>query len=305
MLSEDLKRSNTIAFVAHVVSAIVIIVLYSEWPATRTRSSFDAFRSTIAGPEDTECTTGTNGTPSQCNVTVGLTKPKPMISVNLIFGTIAFFVITAIAHAFYATDGFGSGSYSKAIADGWNPYRWFEYATTASIMTALISLADGIRDVQTVLLLVFITAAMQFCGYSVESQLRGHQKIGTNAKDSITGISVVGWLLFVALWSTIIATFAFVVSDINTKYADEVDPDTGDKIAVPSWIWFVVIFQLIYYALFGFVQYNHIKSRLSGLPFNYSTTEKAYIGLSFSAKLSLAAGLGYGLLWRTKDCPVP
>jgi hypothetical protein len=218
-----------------------------------------------------------------------------MFKVNIIFGAIAFFVITAFAHAFYASDGFGSKVYSRSIAEGWNPYRWFEYATSASIMTGLTALIDGIRDVQMVAVLFVITIAMQLCGYSVESQLRGHGRLGANARDAVIGTTAVGWLLYVALWGAILTTFGFAVKDVDEKYADP-------EAKVPTWIWFIIILQAVYYALFGWVQLNHVKARLSNKPFDYMSTEKSYIGLSFTSKLSLAAGLSYGLLFRTKDC---
>ena len=301
----SLKHSNNLALVAHLLSALTLVVLYVRWPATNSRSSVTTFRNTIAGPDDELCNTASGlPTPSKCNVEVGLTKPQRMTSVNVVYGSIAFFVITAFAHAFYATDGFGSGSYTKAIDQGWNPYRWFEYATSASIMSALIGLVDGIRDIQLIFVLVLLTAAMQFCGYTVESLLRGTSKVGAHARDAIIASSVVGWLLFFALWFTIFWTFSNVVSDVKTKYADEIDPDTNEAPAVPGWIWFVVIAQLVYYALFGIVQYRHIKARFSGKAYDYISTEKSYISLSFFAKLSLASGIGYGLLFRTKDCPV-
>ena len=300
----SLKHSNNMAFVAHVLSALVLIVLYGRWPATHSRSTVETFRNTIAGPNDELCTTDSSGlTPTQCNVTVGLTKPRPQATFNLVFGAIAFFVITAFAHFFYATDGFGSEAYSKAIEQGWNPYRWFEYATSASIMTALVGLVDGIRDIQLIFVLVLITAAMQICGFSVESLLRGHGKVSQNARDSVVGISAVGWILFVALWATVFWTFGNAVSDVKTKYAGTIG-DNDKPPEVPAWIWFIVIAQLIYYALFGLVQLRHIRARFSGKPFDFISTEKSYISLSFFAKISLASGIGYGLLFRTKDCPV-
>jgi len=302
---ENLVKSNKTAAAAHFLCALTVIVLYMVWKNTHPYLSTEVFRSTIAGPDtpDTCNTNPVNGEPNQCNVNVGLTKPVYMFKVNIIFGAVSFFVITAFAHAFYATDGFGSKAYSNALAQGWNPYRWFEYATTASIMTLITGLVDGIRDVQTILILTAITAAMQFCGYSVESQLRGHAKVNLMARDSVISSTAVGWILYVTLWASILAAFAYAVHDVNTKYEGHFESDGVTPIKVPAFVWFIIISQAIYYALFGFVQFNHIRGRLSGKPFDYLKTEKAYIGLSFTSKLSLAAGLSYGLLFRTKDCP--
>jgi len=227
-------------------------------------------------------------------------KPANVTSVNLIYGTIAFFLITAAAHIFYATDGFGSRAYTSNLAQGWNPFRWFEYAVSASIMSVLIGLADGVRDSSTLILLAGVTAAMQFNGFTVESLLRGKQKLSANAVTGIQGSTVSGWILFVILWSVLIYSFLTLKHDVDTLYSGETGPD-NKPIQVPSWIIFVVLFQLVYYASFGIVQFKHIQKRLKG-PYDYLSTESSYIWLSYFAKLSLGAGLSYGLLFRFKDC---
>ena len=302
---QSLVKSNELAAAAHLISALTVIALYLVWKNTHPYLSAEVFRNTIAGPEtpDTCNTNPVDGEPNQCNVNVGLTKPVYMFKVNIIFGAVAFFVITAFAHAFYASDGFGSKAYSSVLAQGWNPYRWFEYATTASIMTLITGLVDGIRDMQTILILTAITAAMQFCGFSVESLLRGQGKLSLMARDSVMSSTAVGWLLYLTLWTSILVAFAYAVHDVNTKYEGTFESDGVTPIKVPTWVWFIIISQAVYYALFGFVQLNHIRGRFSGKAFDYLKTEKAYIGLSFFAKISLAAGLSYGLLFRTKDCP--
>jgi hypothetical protein len=90
---------------------------------------------------------------------------------------------------------------------------------------------------------------------------------------------------------------------IPVKFAGQTDP-YGNPIQVPAWVFFIVFLQLFYYATFGYIQARHISARLSGKPYNFSSTEHSYIGLSYFSKLSLAGGIGYGLLFRTKDCPV-
>jgi hypothetical protein len=190
------------------------------------------------------------------------------------------------------------------VSSGWNPYRWFEYATSAAVMTALIALVQGQRDTSSIAVLVLATAAMQFCGFSVESQLRGSGPLAVQAKDTVVGSTIVGWLLFVAIWGALIYGFATIVKDVNDKFAGRTDPQTGDPVKVPSWIWYIVIAQVLYYASFGIVQFVHIMKRFKGDPkFKYSDIESWYITLSFWSKLSLASGIGYGLLFRVRDCP--
>jgi len=161
-------------------------------------------------------------------------------------------------------------------------------------MSVLIGLTVGARDVTTLFALATITIAMQLNGFSVESMLRG--PILDTTEKSIEGATYSAWVLFAALWSIIVYSFVKLVSDVNQLYDDP-------EVKVPSWIFLVVLVQLIQYALFGFVQRDHVQSRLGyKASKSYFDIEKRYIKLSYIAKLSLAAGLSYGLLFRTKDC---
>jgi hypothetical protein len=302
MLSKLYKR-NYIAAFAHLASAGGVLLLYNYYKASQTRSSFRTFRYEIAGPNDDACTTGTPGQqPTQCNVEAAFTKPTPVVDINIIYGCLAFFVFTATAHLWYATDALGSGLYSKAITAGWNPYRWFEYATSAGIMSILIGLVDGTRDISVLFALFGITVAMMFNGFVTESLLKGRGPVSKDAQTAIIGAGFSGWTLFMTLWTILLVTFGVLVRDVNRIFKGQVDPD-GNPIRVPTWIWIVVIMQAIYYALFGLVQFIHIRKRLSGKAFNYESIENMYITLSYVAKLSLAGGISYGLIWRVKDCP--
>jgi hypothetical protein len=299
---DSLISLNWLAVLAHVGSAVVVIVLYNIYDAAQERSNVQTFRYQIAAP-DTLPQCNTEGTvpptPDKCNVNLVYQKPKMVTTFNIIYGTLAFFFFTALAHIYYGTDGFGSGNYTQAIRDGWNPYRWFEYALSASLMSVLVGLVDGTRDTGALIACVALTAAMMGAGFVTESALRG--TISPLVRDTVRAATVVGWILFLGLWTILLYQFATTVSDVDTLYKGTLDP-SGDPVRVPSWIWVVVILQLLYYASFGVVQLIHINRKFSGRPFNYVSIEKAYIFLSFFAKLSLAAGLSYGLIFRVKDC---
>lgn len=298
-----IKNRNFNAALIHFITGAIVIIFYAVTKGAQNRSNFATFRNSPANLDDNTCSTnaGSYEVPSQCVTEISFTKPVKVVSFNLVYGAIAFFMITAFAHFFYSTDGFGTGAYYNALAQGWNPYRWFEYASSASIMTVLISLSSGNRDFTSVLALYVMTIAMMFSGYSVESLLRGSSKVTTMARDTIRSSTIAGWTLFIGIWVVLFYSYLSLVSDVKTKFANELD--NGKKIEVPSWIIIIVILQLIYYALFGFIQLRHISQRLSGKPYSYIETENSYIGLSYIAKLSLASGIGYGLIFRVRDCP--
>ena len=214
------------------------------------------------------------------------------------YGVLFFFACTALAHLFYASDA--NGLYSSVIAAGWNPFRWIEYGISASLMSVLIGYSLGVRDGAQLLSLALVTAAMQVNGFVVEGALR---KAVINLP-VVVGATASGWLAFAALWLPILYNFIALYLDVQGKYKDEIDPDTGKRVQIPFWIWFIVIVQLLHYAGFGLVQWRQITKALAGIPMDFIDVERKYIMLSFTAKLSLAGGLGYGLLYRTHDCPL-
>ena len=295
----SITRSNWTAAGAHGIAFAILLVLYLTSKSAKKLSTVVTYRYDISGPSDTVCTTGSGATPSKCQTDAGFTLPKKNGYFNVILGCIAFFAFTSLAHVFYATDAMGSGKYSTAIANGHNPYRWGEYAVSASLMTIIICLVNGVRDTTSIFLMASITAAMQLCGAAVEENLKGAQIVN---KGSVATSTATGWLLFVALWGVFLETFFRVIRTVDIKYHNIKGTD-GKPIAIPSWVWFIVLGQLFSYALFGLVQRSHIAGRISqGPSYNFATTEAAYIKLSFFAKLALAGGIGYGLIGRTQGC---
>jgi hypothetical protein len=305
-----LLHRNKVAAIAHIASFIGLLIAYNYWSAAKRHASRDAYRLQIAGPftgtqganpnEETnpQCTTDPTGPlPGQCITEPIYQPPRRVLTFNVIVACLAFFAFTAAAHLFYA---YGK-SYLPNIRAGWNPYRWGEYAISATLMSIILGFVDGANDVNTLLALAVMTAAMQFCGFTTESLLKGTQKVN---KTAILGTAATGWLLFIGLWTILIYSFTVQVHDVDVKFKGVVQttgPQAGKPIKVPSWVLIVIIIQLVNYALFGIVQLQHIRARLKG-PVDFGKYESAYIGLSFSAKLALAAGLGYGLIFRVKNC---
>jgi hypothetical protein len=167
-------------------------------------------------------------------------------------------------------------------------------------MSVLIGYALGVRDGAQLISLGLVTAAMQANGFVVEGALK---KAVPNIP-VILGATASGWLVFGALWTPILYNFITLYLDVQGKYKDEIDPDTGKRVQIPFWVWFIVTVQLIHYIRFGLVQVKQIVAALKGMPLDYIDVERMYVFLSFTAKLSLAGGLGYGLLLRTRNCPL-
>ena len=241
--------------------------------------------------------TNTQGS-GQCTTSYAYAPPHKIFRFNIIYGVLFFFGITALAHFFYASDS--NGIYSSVIAAGWNPFRWIEYGISASVMSILIGYALGVRDGAHLISLGLVTAAMQANGFVVEGALK---KAVPNIP-VILGATASGWLAFAALWLPILYNFITLYMDVQGHYKDEIDPDTGKRVQIPFWVWFIVVVQLFHYARFGMVQLKQIMGVLRGMPMDFIDVERMYVILSFTAKLSLAGGLGYGLLLRTRNCPL-
>ena len=297
----DILQTNFLAMMLHGLFATGLLVAYAKTPAAHSRSNVSIYRSQISGPTDTTCTTDTPVNPSQCDIRIPYSKPREVLSVNIVYGAAAFFIVTAFAHLYYGTDGFGTGSYTRNLKEGWNPTRWLEYGVSASLMSVLIGLVDGTNDVGSLASVVFMTIAMQMCGYAAESQMRGTSQLTMFSKDTVLAATYTGFLLYLGIWVNLIYNFVNIVDDVKTKFSGTLDSG-GNVIKVPAWIWAIVILQAIYYLLFGLAQMNHVAKRFSGQAYNFLETEKAFIGLSFTAKLSLAGAIGYGAIMRTKNC---
>ena len=221
----------------------------------------------------------------------------PSGKVNIRQLVLAFFGVTAVAHTLYATDFFGAGWYSAAIARGWNPYRWVEYGISASIMSVLVSSFSGVREISAVGLIAGGTAAMQGCGFLVERALSAKAPDYTAA----VGATVVGWLLLVAAWAAILRSFALAVTDVNEA---NIITD-GKKITLPSWLWGIGVVQAVFFSSFGLVQLAHARgvarASASGKRFNFAGTESAYLALSLAAKATLGGVIAYGLVGRNEE----
>lgn len=272
------------------------------WKRSQKHAVAQTFRYTLPEPDQLGeglCNSDPTNTEGggKCTTSYAYAPPKKIFRFNIIYGVLFFFAFTALAHAFYASDA--GGLYSSVIAAGWNPFRWIEYGISASVMSILIAYALGVRDGAQLISLALVTAAMQANGFVTEGALR---KAVVNVP-VVVGATASGWLTFVALWLPILYNFITLYLDVEGKYKDEIDPDTGKRVQIPSWVWFIVLVQLFHYAGFGIVQLRQIMSGLKGLPMDFIDVERKYIMLSFTAKLSLAGGLGYGLLFRTRDCP--
>ena len=300
---ESLKKLNYRALFAHLIVLIILVVLYFTMPQTHSLAKMNFYKYTVAGPNSGSCTSsGSSESPGQCTVNPPYSPPQKVGSINVIYGVWAFFLITILAHLFYATDSFGSGGYSNSVLkEGWNPYRWIEFALSASLMSLLIGIASGTRDQSLLISFVLSTASLMSFGYIVESTLKTGIEFN---KSTVVAATVGGWVLLLSSWIPLFLNFIDLVLDVKNKYKDERDSNNA-KIEIPSWVYAIIFIQFLNFSSFGFIQIAQISAAFKGKPYQFASIENAYTTLSFIGKLGLAAGLGYGILFRGRSCPRP
>ena len=92
-----------------------------------------------------------------------------LFDVNMGIGLIAFFLLSAFFHFLVITPGFAP-RYAAGLKANHNYFRWTEYSLSASIMIFLIAQLTGITDVNALMSIFALNAAMIFFGALQEKQ---------------------------------------------------------------------------------------------------------------------------------------
>lgn len=175
----------------------------------------------------------------------------------------SFPLMSALAHfliAFPLND-----RYVANLEKGMNPYRWYEYSVSSSVMIFLITFLLGIWDFWSLVMIVVLNAMMIAFGYLMEVLNQYTEK--TNWSPFLLGC-VSGFTPWVVL-------FGYFYSAIQ---AAETNPPT-----------FVYIIIVMYFILFNIFALNMLlQYRKTGKWKDYLYGERVYILLSLIAKTLLA-----------------
>lgn len=263
----NLSRFNWFAAFAHTACGILSMIFLKSKSVPLFKTSFDA---TVPATSDIDF--------PQTLVPSGTT-------VNIKSLTIAFFFITAIAHVLYATDFFGKGWYSNAVFGfGWNPFRWFEYSITASIMIFIISVIAGNKDNAVAWTVSLITVGLMFQGYTTERELHQNMLAKSFASAKVDPLIVWGnfvpaWLLYAIKWYLIFNALTSLQKDVKQQTAGYLNGKV-------TWL---VLLQFAFFTMFGVVQTVQVvlwaKKIQPSIP--YVKFEVAYVWLSLFAKVGL------------------
>jgi len=175
----------------------------------------------------------------------------------------SFPLISAVAHFTIAYPK--NKDYNENLKKGMNPYRWYEYAFSSSIMIVLISTFVGILDFWSLTMIFVLNAMMIMFGYEMELLNQKTEK--TNWSPFTLGC-ISGGLPWVVL-------YAYFIGALSSS-----------SVAPPTFVYFIIFIYFILFMVFAVnmvLQYKGV-----GRWKDYLYGERTYIVLSFVAKTLLA-----------------
>jgi len=244
-----LKRFNIAAGVLHLIQGLLMLVLGTQLEWERPLYTFYPKFTIIEGP------------PFQLDVTP---DPQVLFTIGYLGIIVASFpLMSALAHFIIAF--VKNEKYNENLKKGINPYRWYEYAFSSSIMIVLISLFLGVWDFWSLIMIFVLNAMMILFGYLMEVVNQKTEK--TNWSAFIFG-SISGFTPWVVL-------YAYFVAAIQST---GLDPPT-----------FVYMILFIYFFMFNIFAINMVlQYKGVGRWKDYLYGERFYIILSFVAKSILS-----------------
>jgi uncharacterized membrane protein len=245
-----LKRFNTAAGILHLVQGIIMLVLGLQLEWSRDIYTFYMKLNVV----DT----------GQIPIFNAVPDPQIFFTIGYLGAILASFpLISAVAHFVIAYPK--NKSYNEHLKNGMNPYRWYEYAFSSSIMIVLIALFLGIWDFWSLVMIFVLNAMMIMFGYLMEVVNQRTEK--TNWSAFILG-SISGGTPWVVL-------YAYFIAAVRST---GLNPPT-----------FVYMILFIYFFLFNIFAINMVLQYKGVRRWrDYLYGERVYIILSFVAKTILS-----------------
>ncbi|MCW4035255.1 MAG: heliorhodopsin HeR, partial [Candidatus Bathyarchaeota archaeon] len=238
-----LKRFNTAAGFLHLIQGIIMLALGLQLEWSRDIYTFYPKLEIL----NLETTPTFNIYPD----------PQIFFSIGYLGAILASFpLISALAHFVIAYPK--NKSYNENLKKGMNPYRWYEYAFSSSIMILLIALFLGVWDFWSLVMIFVLNAMMIMFGYMMEVVNQKTEKTSWSA-------FILGTISGFTPWVVLYAYFIAAVQSTG------LDPPT-----------FVYMILFIYFFLFNIFAINMVlQYKGVGRWKDYLYGERFYIILSF------------------------
>jgi hypothetical protein len=189
--------------------------------------------------------------------------PEVVFTLGYLGVILALFpLVSAAAH--FTIAFLRNKDYNDSLKKGMNPYRWYEYAISSSIMIVLIATFTGVWDLWSLAMIFVLNAVMNLFGYQMEKLNQYTQKVDWSNY-------IFGCIAGFTPWVVMAAYF------VNALGSSETRPPT-----------FVYLILGVYFALFCSFAVNMVLQYLGvGKWKDYLYGERVYILLSFVAKVAL------------------
>jgi len=189
-----------------------------------------------------------------------VTENKKMFDVPFAVGVASFLLLSALFHFLIVMPKIND---NRNIEKGMNPFRWYEYSLSSSLMIVLIALLFGVYDIGLIIAIFVLNATMNLFGLLME-------RINQYTKKTDWYAFIFGSIAGVGPW-IIVFMYAFGNSNL-------------DKVP-----WFVYAIFASYFIFFNLFPINMIlQYKKIGKWKNYIYGERVYIILSLVAKSLLA-----------------
>jgi len=197
---------------------------------------------------------------------------EPWTTIQLSYLVAAFLLISALAHLLIATVLYDS--YVSYLERGMNPYRWYEYAVSASVMIVVIAMLAGVWDLGTLVALFSLVAVMNLMGWMMELHNQTTEKTDWTAYIIGSFAGIVPWIVIaITILSTVVGS------------------DGGGP---PDFVLAIYASLFVFFNLFAINMVLQYRETWKWQ--DYLFGEKAYIVLSLVAKSLLAWQVFFGAL---------
>jgi hypothetical protein len=197
------------------------------------------------------------------NIQIG-PDPKILLTIGYIGVAAALFpLMSATAH--FTIAFVKNKTYNDNLKKGMNPYRWYEYAFSSSLMIFLIASFAGVWELWSLVMIFVLNAMMIMFGYLME-------KVNQYTEKTDWTPFALGCISGGTPWLAIYAYFIAAITSVSQN--------------VPTFVYLIVSIYLILFMVFAVnmvLQYKGV-----GRWKDYLYGERMYVVLSFVAKTLLA-----------------
>jgi hypothetical protein len=191
-------------------------------------------------------------------------NPTVLLSIGYIGVAAALFpLMSAIAHFTIAFPK--NKKYNEYLKKGMNPYRWYEYAFSSSLMIFLIASFAGVWEIWSLVMIFVLNAMMIMFGYLME-------KLNQYTEKTDWSPFILGCISGGTPWLAVYAYFIAAITSVSQN--------------VPTFVYLIVSIYFVLFMVFAInmvLQYKGV-----GRWKDYLYGERMYIVLSLVAKSLLA-----------------